>query len=139
MERQGADVLTGGPGGPFGPRSPWKAGGKAGQWVSGGCWGPSGSGTGQMVRGCDQLPGPRDAGPPPSASPQVSPRAPLPALTHVPSCLWVGGFGQPQKIHPSRWERGRGWRWTLTSMPSMPGTPGGPGGPGGPCSPGGPL
>ena len=57
VESQSADVLTGGPGGPFGPRSPWKARGKAGQWVSGGCWGPSGTGTGQVVRSCDQPPG----------------------------------------------------------------------------------
>ena len=57
VESQSADVLTGGPGGPFGPRSPWKARGKAGQCVSGGCWCPSGTGTGQVVRSCDQPPG----------------------------------------------------------------------------------
>lgn len=84
VESQGADVLTGGPGGPFGPRSPWKAGGKAGQWVSGGCWGPSGTGTRQMVRGCDHPPGPRDAGLPPSSVPRRLGPTPSPHTRPIP-------------------------------------------------------
>lgn len=106
VERQGVDVLTGGPGGPFGPRSPWKAGGKAGQWVSGGCWGPSGSGTGQMVRGCDQPPGPWDAGPPPSAVPRALGPTPSPHPRPFPP---LGrGLRAPSKNPPEPLGQGQG-------------------------------